>query len=234
MFDQLIQIQNLPNLPDMSAVTELARQNREAVLAGALASGLIYCFLGYLAIRILVGTTGFALGAAFGAAIASWLAPGNIVAVLIVAGILGFIGAIVLFFVFRGGVFVLGSMGGGVMAHAFLASRQELWAPLAIIGIAACVGLVAVWAIRPFMIVATSAIGASILIATGVVYLTGKFPSGQLPPIDKLFDSAFREQWFLDGAWLMLFMAGVMAQTALSRKKRTAPPPAVPSAPEKI
>ncbi len=143
-----------------TGLSDLSPQQIDAAVAAAIAIGTLYCFLGYRALKFIIGLTGFLLAGSVAAALLGWLSHGNLIAMAI-AGIIGGIsGAVALFFVYRAGVCCLGVLGGVAIAQGCLHPVAADWVPSAVVAAAVFGGLTALFLERAVMTLATSAIGA--------------------------------------------------------------------------
>jgi hypothetical protein len=149
--------------------SDLSPQDLRALVAIAIAAGTLYCFLGYRVLKFVIGLTGFLLAGSVAATFAGLLTEGHVF-VMAIAGILGGIaGAIALFFLFKVGVFCLGLVGGAVIAHSVIGARPDDWISSVIIGAAVFGGLAALVFERAIITLATSVIGAWLLV-NGVAF----------------------------------------------------------------
>jgi len=153
-------------------IAELSPAGVIAATVAAILFGLLYCFAGYRLFRFLLGLTGFILAGSAAAALAGWLSDGRLV--YMAAGLVlgGVAGAAALYFMYYAGVFCLGLLGAVVVAHNALAGQPESWVPWALLGAGVLGGLLALWLMRPVIVLATAAIGAS-LVVHGAVFLAG-------------------------------------------------------------
>jgi len=201
----------------MDALTDtsnLTPDQVRALMAGAIAVGTLYCFLGYRALKFMLGLTGFILAGASATAIAYMLSNGEPIAMAIVGAIGGIAGAMALFFVYKLGVFCLGGLGGLIAAVHILQGRPESWVIWAIIGGAVVGGLLALLLERFVLTLATALIGAW-LGASGLSY----FIMG--PDFITTFGNGrelTQEQVIVIVGWLMIALLGAFAQFATYRR----------------
>ncbi|MFO7776323.1 MAG: DUF4203 domain-containing protein, partial [Candidatus Hydrogenedentota bacterium] len=105
-------------------LNELPPETLNAIVAGAISVGTLYCFLGYRTLKIVIALLGFILAGSVAAALAAWISQGHTVAT-IAGGLAGGIaGAMALFFLYKAGVFLLGLLLGvflvlNLLAHLF-------------------------------------------------------------------------------------------------------------------
>lgn len=193
---------------------DLPPESLPAAMAVAIAAGTLYCFLGYRALKFIIGLTGFLLAAASAGALAALVSGGNLPATAVVALLGGLCGAAALFFVYKLGVFALGAVGGLVVGIHVLQGREESWIVLAIIGCAIGGGLLALLLER-FMLTLTTAVVGAWLTATGLAFfIKGPDFVGTLSRTGELTN----DQLMLYGAWILLALLGAFAQFATYRR----------------
>jgi hypothetical protein len=194
---------------------DLTSHQENAVVAAIIALGTLYCFLGYRTLRLIIALTGFVIAGGVAATLANWVAEGHYLLIAIVGFIGGIAGACALTFLYKVGIFLLGSLGGGIAAHAALHARPESWIPFVIVGLATVGGLLGLVIEAPVIMIATSAIG-SWLVVSGVSYfLDGTAELGQFGFEPSNGDNS--PAMLL--AWAMLAFAGAMAQFATRKKE---------------
>lgn len=197
-------------------------QQLNALMAGVVAVGTLYCFLGYRTLRFVIGLTGFLLAGSVAGGTALWLSDGHVLATLIsfVAG--GICGAFALYFLYRTGVFLVGMLGAGLVANNIFENTGETWVPLAVMGLAAVGGLIALIMEKPVMLIATSVLGAWMLVAAGTFFIQG---GEDLEVIRETLRSG-EERIYMLGAWLGLTIVGIISQILATRggkAKKAAP-----------
>jgi hypothetical protein len=185
------------------------------VALAAIAIGLLQCFAGYRIFRVVLGITGFVLGAVLaGYLIFTWT-DSQLFAVI--AGVIGgLIGAFLLGGLYIIGFFVLGAIFGGVATSA-LFSLAGSTAPVWLVVVLALVcGILAV-VLQKLMIVIATAFGGSWWAMSGIASLTGAIEMQQL----KLAPLGLQEAgtgWLV--AWLVLGIAGMIVQYRRYRSRR--------------
>jgi hypothetical protein len=190
------------------SLEELAPHQINALVAVGIAAGTLYCFLGYRTIKFVIGLTGFLLAGAVAAVLAGIFTEGHLLT-MGVAGVLGGVcGAMALAFLYRTGIFVIGLLAAALIAHEALAQRPEAWIPLLTLGVGIAGGVVALLIERPVVMLATSAIGAWMLVAGVVFFLFN--PEGLM---DARGANAIDEHQFtITAAWLVLGLLGAFTQ----------------------
>lgn len=191
-------------------------------MAGAVAVGTLYCFLGYRTLRFVIGLTGFLLAGGVAGALALWLTKGNDLAALIALTFGGVCGAFALSFLYKAGIFLLGALGAGLIANAVLQATSEPWAPIAVLAAAVVGGLVALVLEKPVMLIATSALGAWLLVASGTYFIVG---GGEIDVIREALETPDQRNIML-GAWGVLSVAGMLSQFATTRGRTVVRPAA--------
>lgn len=186
-----------------------------AVLLGAVAVGLLYCFLGYRLFKVVLGLTGFLMAGVVAGAIAGWLTEGKLIwmAVAGVGG--GFAGAVAMLALYKVGVFCLGLIAGALIAHNFLGGHTADWAASAAFAAAVFGGLIALVFERTIMTMATAAIGAWIAVQSAALLLLG--PMGPLGETVALDEQTLR--LMLMASWCVLGTAGAAVQLASYKPK---------------
>ncbi len=185
-----------------------------ALMAGAVAVGTLYCFLGYRTMRFVIGLTGFLLAGGVAGALAIWLSKGHEIATLIAFVIGGVCGAFALFFLYRTGVFLVGTLGAGLIANNVLHNTGDAWVPLAVMGLGAVGGLVALILEKPVMLFATSVLGAWMLVCAGTFFIQG----GEDLEIIRETLRSDEKRLLMFGAWLGLTIVGVISQILATRR----------------
>ncbi len=185
--------------------------------------GMIYCFLGYRMLKFTIALTGFLLAGAVAAGLAGIVSASNL-PITAIAGIIGGIcGAMAFFFIFRAGIFCVGMLGASLAAYAAFTESTASWTPLAVLGIGLVGGMFALLIERPVITVATSTLGAAL-----VVFAAGSMWFG--PDLLATLDTAefITERRIGVGVWFLLTVAGCMAQFASYRPKAKTPAPQPP------
>jgi hypothetical protein len=217
-------------VPDFSNfdIEKLTQAQLNGLMAGAVAIGTLYCFLGYRTLKFVIALTGFALAGSVAAAIALWLTRGNQTAALICLCLGGISGAYALFFLYKVGIFLMGLLGAWPVAdHVFHGGGADDFGPLIVLGVCLVGGLMAMILEKPMMIFATAVLGAWMLSVCGVYF----YAQGT-DPIEP-FRAALRDEnqrlWVLAG-WIVLTIIGLLSQFATNKGKgggkKSAPAPA--------
>jgi hypothetical protein len=182
--------------------------------------GLLYCFVGYRLFKFTLTLTGFLLGGGALALLAAYLFPGRPMglAIGLLAG--GGFGAIVMYRLFRGGVFLVGFLGALVVAYTLLANRPENWVPFAILACGVLGGGAALLLERPVLSVGTAVLGGWIIAVAVALLLDG---------LGDVSSGAPRETppwtpYLLLGTWVVFGFMGSMSQLkAAARRRRMIP-----------
>jgi len=216
--------QGTPPVPEIAFdIDKLTPAQLNALMAGAVAVGTLYCFLGYRTLKFVIALTGFLLAGGVAAAIALWLTHGNQTAALIGLGLGGISGAFALFFLYKAGIFLMGLLGASLIGdHIFRGSGQD-WAPLIVLGVGLVGGLMAMILEKPVMIFATSVLGAWMLAVCGVYFYTGG--TDPIEPFREALRSEDQRLWVV-GVWILLSIVGLLSQFATNKGrggKKSAP-----------
>ena len=154
-----------------------------AFLAVSVLVGLLCCFWGYRAFKIVLGIVGFAVGAYFGAVVAAHF-TGGFGVVAIVAGVIGgLIGGALIVAVYYIGVFVLGALGGWVI-YTMIAGAAGYGPQMILLIVLALLGGILALFFQKFIIIVSTAFFGSWLIVSGGFSLLG---SG-LGPLDLFYE----------------------------------------------
>jgi hypothetical protein len=127
----------------------------------------------------------------------------------VVGVICGLLGASVLLFLYRLGVFIVGAAFGSLVAFQVLQTAAPTWAGIAIVLSGALCGGLALLLERPVLSLAMAVIGSWLMVATSaVIIFSGKglqlAPEEITPPI----------AWALLLLWLVLTLFGLFTQYA--------------------
>lgn len=174
------------------------------------ALGAVYCFVGYRALRLVLGLLGFLLAGPVAALIVGAISGGHGVAALVAFLVGGFCGAMALAFLYKSGVFLLGMLGGAALAASAMPEPGELWHIAAVLGAGLLGGLLAVAIEQPVLRLATAALGALLMThAAHALYAGGD--------LDSPARLASQPVWL--GVWAMLALVGLMVQFGAGKKK---------------
>lgn len=209
------------------------------LIVGAIVSiliGIAFCFFGYRIFRILLAILGFLGGALAGVAAAQAImlaqeTAGNPTLYLILGGVIGgIIGAVLLYFLYIVGIFLLGASLGAILAAAIvrLLTNDQTALTVAVIGLGLLGGILAIVLQRVLIIIATSFSGAQAIVS-GVTILLN--PRQGLPlatgPISSQFQGITAPAPTMNivalVAWLVLAIAGMVVQFAWTGKKKPKP-----------
>jgi len=212
------------HVPDIAFdIDQLTPVQLNALMAGAVAVGTLYCFLGYRTLKFVIGIAGFLLAGSVAGLIALWLTRGNELAGIVSLCLGGISGAFALFFLYRAGIFLMGLLWATLVANNIFDSSGQDWEPLIVLGVGVVGGLMALILEKPVMLIATSVLGAWILVACGAFFLQG---GSDLEIIRETLRSEEHRAYML-GAWAVLSVAGVLSQFATTRNfkitKKAAP-----------
>ena len=143
-----------------------------AFLAVSILIGMLCCFWGYRAFKIVLGIVGFAAGAYFGAIIAAHF-TGGFGAIAIIAGVIGgLIGGSLIVAVYYLGVFVLGALGGWVI-YTMITGAVGYGPHIVLLILLALLGGILALFFQKFIIIVSTAFFGSWLIVSGGFSLLG-------------------------------------------------------------
>ncbi len=202
-------------MPDLAySLNELSVRQVQAGVAVAIAVGTLYCFLGYRALRFVIGLTGFLLAGTFAAALAGLVTNGKLVFMLMAGVGGGVAGAFALFFLYKTGIFFLGLLGGAVDATMVLSGRPEDWVSSVIVGAGIFGGLSALLFERLIVTLATSVIGAWMTVHGVAIFAIAEGS----PEILKNSLRDEQTQTVLLALWGVLAAAGAATQYATHKR----------------
>lgn len=208
----------------MEAIQEIDLRNLDAdqvtfVVAGVMAIGAWYCFLGYRTLKFIIGLTGFIIAGGVAGLLIHWATDEHLISTVVATLIGGISGAFALFFLYKVGIFSLGLLGATLVAHNVLTDRPETWIPLAILGLGVVGGLIAILVEQPVMKLATATLGAWLIVSGGAYFLSG---SPEITDLTQAF-TVQEERGLVLACWAVLSLAGFVAQWATGKKDQ---PPA--------
>lgn len=131
--------------------------------------GLLTCFLGYRLLKITLGIMGFIAGATGGWALGLSLEPGNSGIALVCAVIGAAIGAVLYFWLFYLGIFLLGASAGVIVAAALFEAARHQLQPVPLFALAILFGVLAL-VMQKFMIIVSTAFLGSYLAVAGIFH----------------------------------------------------------------
>lgn len=180
--------------------------------------GLLYCFAGYKLFRFILALTGFLVAGSVAGVLSGWLSTGDVVVMLVCGLFGGLCGALALTFVYKLGVFGLGSMAAILVCQQV--SMDMIDAPMWFILVCAGLlgGIVALVLERPAMTLATAAIGAWLSSIAAYVFILGVDTNKLAELGDTLGASPQNTMWLLAG-WFALALAGAAVQFRSSKKQ---------------
>ncbi len=176
--------------------------------------GTLYCFLGYRTLKFAIGLTGFLLAGVAAAVMAIIFFPEEPLYPVFSFVLGGVCGVLALLFLYKAGVFVLGSMGTFLIAQTFLAERLDAYGPWAIVLTGLAGGVAALVLESLIMTLATAAIGSWILVGTIAALVSNT-------PIIRCFDPApgyLVENTLLVVVWIFVAFAGALTQLSFRKK----------------
>jgi len=134
--------------------------------------GILSCFWGYRAFKIVLGVVGFAAGAYLGASAVAFFTGGFGVVAVITGLVGGLIGATLVSFVYYVGVFVLGALGGWVV-YTMIAGAAGCGPRLILLVIPVLAGGILALFFQKFLIIVSTAFIGSWCIVSGGFSLLG-------------------------------------------------------------
>lgn len=190
--------------------------------------GLLNCFFGYRLFIVIVALLGLTLGASLGYLIGSWVEGGIVTVVLAI--ILGLIGAWASVSGYYAFIFVVGAFGFALLAAFVSGIYTENVSVLLLILVGLVGGFVALWLQRIIIILATAAQGALVSVLAVAALVSGGGMEAYRALFYRFLDGELARTggvWFYVGAlvWLILFAFGLVAQFTrgkeMYRRQRT-------------
>ncbi len=172
--------------------------------------GVIECFFGFRIFKVIMGITGFLVGAIAAGGISQIIAQDELITIVagLVGGLLGAVAAVTLYFV---GVFLIGATLGGILSLALSAGMGNSPEVPVIVALAILCGVLAVIFQKALIIIATSLSGAWAVV-TGAAY----FATGTVDPASlEVFSGAGPNSFVILLCWLALGVLGIFIQYRL-------------------
>jgi hypothetical protein len=186
------------------------------VLGGALA-----CFAGYRLFRIVLGIYGFILGAMLAS---SMMGVGTSHLWMLVAAVVGgLIGSIVLVMAYFVGIALAGAGLGALVGHVTWSWFRPGDPPVLVVVIVSLVGAIGAMLLQRYVIIVATAFGGAwtmIVGAVNVMALRGITRGASATEVWILYPTTTPDARWAPWAWLVLGLAGVTVQLALTGKRR--------------
>lgn len=182
------------------------------VILGGVALGIASCFFGYRLLRIMFAVWGFVAGGVLGIYLGQ---SGGQSTQIILMLVLGFVGLVLSNFIRMLGVFAIGFAFGAVVSFAILFtfgfSTDAVWIVFGgVIG-----GLIAIFAQRPVLIVATAFSGAGLLVNVALELLPANVTQS-LTRFGQQGTQAAQQDALIAlgalGVWVVVGLVGMMNQ----------------------
>ena len=181
--------------------------------------GVLQCFWGYRIFKFIIGLTGFLLGGILAAAFGSTLSQEEVF--IILTGLTGgFIGAAMMVALYYVGVFLIGSLLGGITGVVFYAVAESSPDPAVLLIVAVIAGIIAL-IFQKFMIIVSTAFGGSWGVVIGIAnFITGAV---DLSNLEQTYGSGDSHLYAIILCWLALGIVGVIVQYRSEPKKKPQP-----------
>ena len=198
---------------------EFSREVLHIIAFASVASGAIFCFIGYRIFKITLGTLGFVIGFSIAGCIAFRLSNGGETIALLAGLIGGVMGAAFMVTLYLVGIFCLGAVLGsslGIMITAGTGSGSES----VILLILAVIGGIAALMFQKLIVIISTSINGAWGIVFGIFYFVG----GGFIPI-RLFQHPEslhhmgRELYVLVICWVLLGLTGIIVQYRFTGKR---------------
>lgn len=195
---------------------------------GSLASvlvGILYCFFGYRVFKLVLGISGFLLGASIAGTIVYNTFDGNIPMVVVVGLVGGVVGAVVMVFLYFVGVFVLGAWAGGMLALALPLGEESPLRLFAVLALAIIGGVIALLLQKLMIILSTSLTGSWGIVSGALHFLGvggGETGGGRLMlfPDSDMLRSVGMHGYGVLIAWLVVGVIGVAVQYSVTGRAK--------------
>jgi hypothetical protein len=175
---------------DAGIVLGIGKAGLVSLYAATALVGLVHCFLGLRIFRVALGILGFAVGATVGAKIGIEAGGGGRAAWLVGTLAGGAVGATLLVYLWKAGVFVLGAgFGAAVLTGVYRSVSGEKPEPVLLVAAGALGGTIALLLKKPLIVLGT-AFGGAFAAAIGVAAITGHYDPG---PLYTALRQGFRE-----------------------------------------
>jgi hypothetical protein len=195
-------------------------------LSAALFLGLLNCFFGYRLFLVTVGFLGLLFGSWAGYYIGNWLSPPiPTIVFIIVLGLIGVWASISGYYAF---IFVLGAFAFALLAGVIGGLYANDVPALLLFVFGLIGGFISLWLQRIIIIFATAAQGALSVIFALFAFISGRGVIAYQQLFRRLLEGELGRRgglWFYVGAffWLVLFVAGVVAQFTRGKEMYRAP-----------
>ena len=137
--------------------------------------GILSCFWGYRAFKIVLGIVGFAIGAYFGASVGAFFAGGYGLLSLITGLVGGLLGAALVTVVYYVGIFLLGALCGWIL-YTMVAGAAGYGPQIVLLVVLALIGgILALFFQKFLIIVSTAFIGSWCIVSGGFSMLGGAY-----------------------------------------------------------
>jgi len=188
---------------------DLHQELRYVFIGLGILVGALQCFFGYRLFKFILGLIGFLLGSALTVAIGSTYSI-EVILVLLLGLMGGFIGAALMVALYYVGVFVIGSLLGGILGIVLSPDPVVLLIFAVISGVMALI-------FQKFMIIVSTGFGGAWMVVTGIAYFFAE--TLYLSSLEQTLRSGGSISFTILLCWLALGLAGVIVQYRSSPKK---------------
>ncbi len=185
-----------------------------------LSLGVAQCFFGYRIFRFLLGLSGFVVGAALGAMLARNASAFEAILTVLALGVLGATLAVWAYLV---GIFLTGAFVGGALGALFGALADSEGAAMGLGLIGGIAGGIIALQVQKFVIVVSTAIQGAAVTVAGATLLMAPDLLGASP--ERLTRVLVADGGPRVGVWLLLVIAGIIAQYRSPAASRVAESP---------
>lgn len=179
--------------------------------------GTLQCFFGYRIFKFILGLLGFLLGFALTVTIGFNFIQEQVL-VLLLGLVGGFIGAAIMVALYFVGVFLTGSLFGGVLGIVLYAVTQSNPDPVAVLLLAVIAGVIAL-IFQKVMIIVSTGFGGAWIVVIGIAYFVTD--TVYLSNLEHIFLSGGSILYTILLCWFALGIAGVIVQYRSSPTKET-------------
>ena len=194
---------------------DLHQELRYVFIGLGILVGALQCFFGYRLFKFILGLIGFLLGFALTVTIGGTFSE-EVVLILLLGLVGGFIGAALMVALYYVGVFLIGSFLGSILGVALYAVAESNPDPVALLLLAVISGVIAL-IFQKFMIIVSTGFGGGWIVVVGIAYLIAD--TLHLSSVEQTFRSGGSIVYTILMCWLALGLAGVIVQYRSSPKK---------------
>jgi hypothetical protein len=202
---------------------ELGEGALHLIALASIGLGVVYCFLGYRIFKVILGISGFILGASVAARIAFDMFGGERVLTILAGLVGGVVGAVLMVALYFVGIFLLGAWLGSLLGVLLTGGGGSTVETVIILVLAVIGGVVAVM-LQKLMIIISTSLSGSWGIVSGIFHFLGRDlgpirPFQYHPNLRALRPMGARGYIILL-CWVLLGIAGIVVQYKITRESK--------------